>query len=123
MRAVRQLDVLAVALGRYRFHTGSFPSAEQGLAALVRNPGVPRWDGPYISNLCKDPWNQPYRYAPPADGGLPALASCGPDRAAGTADDLTPDPDRFDPGTEWTNGWVSAMERLPGVRVLPRAPE
>lgn len=120
MRALRQVDTLAVALGRYRFHTGAFPTAEQGLAALVRDPHVPKWDGPYISLLRSDPWGTPYAYAPPADGGLPALSSCGPDRQAGSPDDLRPDPARFEPGTEWTNGWVSADQRLPGVRVLPR---
>lgn len=121
MRALRHLDTLAVALGRYRFHTGSFPSAEQGLAALVRDPQVPKWDGPYISLLKNDPWGTPFVYEPAA-GGLPGLASCGPDRARGTADDLTPDPARFDPGTAWTNGWVSAGLRLPGVNVLREWP-
>ena len=39
-RAMRHVDVLAEALGRYRFHVGTFPSVEQGLAALVRDPQV-----------------------------------------------------------------------------------
>jgi general secretion pathway protein G len=118
MRALRHLDTLAVALGRYRFHTGQFPTAEQGLAALVRDPGVPAWNGPYLSLLKRDPWGSPFVYAP-ADGRAPDVFSCGPDRKQGTPDDLRPDPARFDPGTEWTNGWVSAELRLPGVWVLP----
>ena len=120
LKALRHLDVLAEALGRYRFHTGAFPDAEQGLAALVRDPHVPKWDGPYINLLRKDPWETPFVYAPSTNG-LPALFSCGPDKAPGTPDDLRPDPARYEPGTEWTNGWVSAEQRLPGVSVLPAA--
>ena len=120
-RAMRHVDVLAEALGRYRFHVGRFPDAVQGLAALVRDPQVPRWDGPYINQLRRDPWGTPYVYAP-ASNGLPVVLSCGADKILGTVDDIRPDPARFDPGTEWTNGWVSAAERLPGVTVLPSQP-
>jgi type II secretion system protein G len=123
MRAIRNLDVLAEALGRYHFHTGSFPDAVPGLAALVRDPAVPKWDGPYIRFLRNDPWNTPFVYAPPAGNGLPTLFSCGEDRIPHTPDDLFPDPARFDPGTAWTNGWVSAEQRLPGVTVLPSFPD
>ncbi|MEI7900430.1 MAG: type II secretion system protein GspG [bacterium] len=119
-RALRHLDVLAEALGRYRFHTGQFPDQTQGLAALVRNPHVPKWDGPYINLLRKDPWETPFVYAS-ATSGLPTLFSCGPDKKPNTPDDLRPDPACFEPGTAWTNGWVSADQRLPGVLILPRA--
>jgi general secretion pathway protein G len=121
LRTLRHLDVLAEALGRYRFHVGSFPTEEQGLAALVRDPLAPKWDGPYINLLRKDPWETPFVYKP-GGAALPVLLSCGPDRTPGTADDLLPDPARFDPGTEWTNGWVSAEKRLIGVTILPSAP-
>jgi len=121
LRALNNLDVLAEALGRYRFHAGEYPTAQQGLAALVRDPGiekVPDWNGPYISHLPKDFWDNPYVYAPPeTPDGLPTLFSCGPDRLPNTPDDLKPDPARFDPGTEWTNGWLRAEDRLPGVRI------
>ncbi len=121
MRALRNLDVLAEALGRYRFHTGAFPTREQGLAALVRDPQVPKWDGPYISFLRGDPWETPFVYEPGTNA-LPVLFSCGPDMKPGTADDLLPDPARYEPGTAWTNGWVSADKRLPGVRILTSDP-
>jgi hypothetical protein len=55
---------------------------------------------------------------PKKKGELPILFSCGPDRLPNTADDLKPDPAKFDPGTEWTNGWVSAENRVPGVVIL-----
>lgn len=119
MRAMRNVDVLAEALGRYRFHVGSYPLVEQGLAALVRDPQVPKWDGPYIHFLRNDPWDKPFVYDPATTNGIPILFSCGADGLSGTADDVYPDPARFEPGTEWTNGWVSADQRLPGVTVLP----
>ncbi|MDD4102402.1 MAG: type II secretion system protein GspG [Kiritimatiellae bacterium] len=124
--AMRHVDVLAEALGRFCFHVGSYPTSEQGLLALARRPvGVPAWNGPYINQLRDDPWGTPFFYEPPreAAGALPTLLSCGPDGLRGTADDIAPDPARFDPGTEWTNGWLSAEERLPGVRVLRSLPE
>jgi len=121
-RTRNNLDVLAEALGRYRFHTGAYPTLRQGgLAALVREPAfeqAPNWDGPYISHLAKDAWNSPFFYVPPADGNeLPDLFSSGPDQQPNTPDDLRPDPSCFDPGTDWTNGWVRAHDRLPGVTV------
>lgn len=123
LRTLRNLDVLAEGLGRYHFHVGRYPTARQGgLGALVRAPGPvidPKWKGPYINLLCKDAWGTPYFYEmPKREGDVPMLFSCGPDRKPNTADDLKPDPSKFDPGTEWTNGWVSAEERVPGVIIL-----
>ncbi len=123
LRAMRHVDTLAEALGRYRFHTGMYPDASQGLLALVRDPHVPHWDGPYINQLASDPWRTPYVYEPSTNGLPPRVLSCGPDKVRGYSDDQKSDPARFDPGTEWTNGWVSAKERRPGITVLPsRAP-
>jgi len=127
-RTLKNLNVLAEALGRYHFHLGRYPSAFQGgLGALVRVPGPvadPKWSGPYINLLCNDEWGMPYVYEMPKKrGDLPILFSCGPDRKPNTADDLKPDPAKFDPGTEWTNGWVSAEKRIPGVNILQKEPE
>ncbi len=120
--AMRHVDVLAEALGRYRFHVGQYPAAEQGLAALVRDPGEAGWGGPYINLLRGDPWHTPFIYEPRA-GKFPVLLSLGPDKQRGTGDDILPDPERFDPGTEWTNGWVSADKRMPGVVILDSDPQ
>jgi general secretion pathway protein G len=122
--AMRHVDVLAEALGRYRFHVGAYPTPKLGLAALAYRPAdVPKWNGPYINQLRADPWGTPFFYEPPSDpSSLPTLICFGADKLRGTADDITPDPARFDPGTEWTNGWLSAEDRLPGVRVLRSLP-
>ncbi len=108
--ALRQLNTLATALGRYRFHVGDFPPDSVGLRGLVEDPGIRGWDGPYINQLLSDPWKTPYAYRYVTNA-LPMLFSCGPDGTNATPDDLRPDPASFNPGTEWTNGWVSAPYR------------
>ena len=118
--ALRQLDTLATALGRYRFHVGAFPPDAPGLRALLDNPGADGWNGPYVNQLIADPWRSPYRYARSTND-LPRLFSCGPDGQAGTPDDLRPDPAAFDPGTEWTNGWVRAALRSPILIIRQKA--
>ncbi len=112
--AVKSLDVLATALGRYRFHVGRFPSTEQGLRALNADPGEPGWDGPYLVQLMEDPWGRPYFYERGTND-LPRLLSCGPDGVPGTHDDLRPGESFFDPGETWTNGWRHRWEKLPDI--------
>jgi general secretion pathway protein G len=80
------VDVFARDNGRY-------PTAEEGLHALVVRPAaLPAWRS-YIPALpAADPWGSPYYYAPdpPGSAGRSGylLASPGPDRRLGTADDL-----------------------------------
>jgi len=116
-RALRELDVLATALGRYRFHVGRWPDPQaHGLLSLCNDYRESGWIGPYISHLRNDPWQNPYQYVVQADDSV-RVFSLGPDGVADTADDLRPDPAAFDIGTEWTNNWVPAIDRLPGVRI------
>ena len=69
---VAQADVKAVAssLEMYRLDNGFYPSTEQGLEALVREPtGSPEprnWnpDG-YLKKIPQDPWGNPYQYDQP----------------------------------------------------------
>ena len=66
-------DIAAImnALKLYRLDNGVYPSAEQGLQALVKKPEsgeIPRnWkSGGYIERLPKDPWgNNEYQYLNP----------------------------------------------------------
>lgn len=50
----------------YRIDMGSYPTTEQGLAALVSPPGTnsDRWRGPYVEGgkIPIDPWGNPYQY-------------------------------------------------------------
>lgn len=122
LRVLREVDILAVALGRYHFHTGIWPTSEIGLKGLARHPGTANWNGPYISHSGTDPFGTPYTYKPPLNAtNCPILFSCGPDKLPGTPDDIYPSsPEKFNPGTEWTNGWRSASERWIQVVHPPR---
>ena len=55
---------LKVPLTQYRFHTGSYPSTEEGLQALRRPPSgkEAKWKGPYIESMPLDPWGNEYQY-------------------------------------------------------------
>src|SRR5204863_6946125 len=56
--AKAQIDGLEKALDQYRLDTRRYPSAEQGLEALVTKPGnEPNWNGPYLKKAVPaDPW-------------------------------------------------------------------
>jgi len=63
-----QLNNLEGALGRFREDIGTFPTNEQGLAALRENPDVKGWSGPYLAqDIPLDPWGRPYVYRYPGE--------------------------------------------------------
>lgn len=80
-----QLQSLEQALDLYRLDTGAYPTTQQGLQALVRDPGVRGWRGPYLdaASVPSDPWGSPYVYRSPAEGRPYDLVSLGADRAPG----------------------------------------
>ncbi len=81
---------LKVALAAYETDNGQFPTSQQGLQALVENPGgLPNWKSPYIDKLPSDPWKNPYVYRCPGTNGKDFdLLSCGPDGHEGGSDDI-----------------------------------
>lgn len=80
-----QLDSLEKALDQYRLDVGRYPSTEQGLNALIAQPGGDaKWAGPYLrKGLPLDPWSRPYSYKSPGDHGEFDLFSYGRDGAQG----------------------------------------
>jgi len=60
---------LATALRLYELDNGSYPTTEQGLAALrikpSTNPLPENWNGPYIERDPIDPWGHSYVYVSP----------------------------------------------------------
>lgn len=80
-----QIDALEKALDQYRLDVGRYPTTEQGLNALVVQPGATtRWTGPYLKKgLPPDPWGKPYLYKSPGDHGEFDLFSYGRDGAQG----------------------------------------
>ena len=76
-----------VALEAYVADCWQPPTKAQGLKALLADPGVPGWKGPYLDALAPDPWGTPFHYDTDA-GGNPIVTSAGPDLEFGTPDDL-----------------------------------
>lgn len=83
---------LDLALTKYRLDTGSYPTTEEGLQALMTAPAGKgaRWRGPYVTRLDNDPWGNPYQYRFPGVKNTHSydLFSLGPDGQEGTADDI-----------------------------------
>ena len=83
--AKAQIDGLEKALDQYRLDTRRYPSAEQGLDALVLRPqNEANWNGPYLKKAVPpDPWGRPYVYRTPGRNGDFDLLSYGRDGKPG----------------------------------------
>ena len=68
------------ALKLYKLDNLRFPTAEQGLQALVARPTTApaptNWK-PYLEKLPNDPWGRPYQYLNPGVQGEMDVMSCG----------------------------------------------
>ena len=77
---------LMQALKLYKLDNQRFPSAEQGLAALMTRPTadpLPTNWKPYLDQLPKDPWGRPYLYLNPGIKGEVDVMSYGADGQSG----------------------------------------
>ncbi|MGQ0544182.1 MAG: type II secretion system major pseudopilin GspG [Betaproteobacteria bacterium] len=85
-----QIDSLEKALDQYRLDMRRYPSAEEGLDALVARPAsAASWHGPYLKKAVpNDPWGRPFVYRVPGEKGDFDLVSLGRDgRPGGAGDD------------------------------------
>ncbi|MGA7816711.1 type II secretion system major pseudopilin GspG [Caballeronia sp.] len=85
-----QIDVFTKSIDNFRLDVGRFPTAEEGLNALVVKPAdVDNWTGPYLKKgVPLDPWGHPYVYQVPGTKGDYAVISYGRDgRPGGTGED------------------------------------
>ncbi|MBE0427982.1 MAG: type II secretion system major pseudopilin GspG [Nitrospirae bacterium] len=79
-----QIELLGQALDQFRLDTGRYPTTQEGLEALVADPGAPGWDGPYLRKaLPKDPWGHPFHYESPGNHGDFDVISYGVDGVPG----------------------------------------
>jgi general secretion pathway protein G len=91
-----QLQTVAAQAEMYFSDDGRYPTAQEGLAALVREPaGVEGWTGPYMRDekALRDPWGRPILYTTDADGArftLKSLGADGKEGGTGANRDLTP---------------------------------
>ena len=86
MVAARQdIAALMQALKLFKLDNGRYPSAEQGLQALVKPPqgsgALPVT--PYLDRLPNDPWGHPYQYQVPGTHGDIDVFSLGADSKPG----------------------------------------
>ena len=86
--AKQDIATLMQALKLYRLDNQRYPTAEQGLQALVAKPSVApipaNWKpGGYLDRLPKDPWGRPYQYANPGLHGEIDIYSYGADGQPG----------------------------------------
>lgn len=91
-RTRKELGVLRTALEWFRSNCGRYPTTEEGLKALVIDPGIEGWQGFYIEALPPDLWGRPFQYE--ATNDTVRLYSMGLDGKPDTADDIaSPPPD------------------------------
>ncbi len=67
--ATQQIENIGGSLDLYKLDVGSYPTSEQGLAALVDKPSdVETWNGPYTKSggVPKDPWDHAWIYHNPS---------------------------------------------------------
>ncbi|TAG78055.1 MAG: type II secretion system protein GspG [Betaproteobacteria bacterium] len=71
--AKAEMGQLVQALDLFKLEIGRHPTAQEGLEALIKNPGgVPNWNGPYFrKDNIKDPWNNDYKYSNPGPNNTP----------------------------------------------------
>ncbi len=92
-KAVSDVTALETSLSLYKMDNYDYPTTEQGLEALVEQTDLepePRRfpDDGYIKRLPKDPWGSEYILLNPGEQGNMDVFSMGPDREAGTEDDI-----------------------------------
>ena len=77
---------ISQALKLYRLDNQRYPTAEQGLQALIAKPAtapVPNNWRPYLEKLPNDPWGHPYQYLNPGIKGEVDVMSFGADGQSG----------------------------------------
>jgi len=84
----QDIRALETALNLYRMDNFRYPTTEQGLEALVKQPADPNirnWkQGGYVRSLQKDPWGNDYAYISPGTrGGDYDLYTLGADNQQG----------------------------------------
>jgi len=78
--AKAQIAMLGTALDAFRLDVGRYPTRDEGLDALRKNPGFDTWDGPYLpKDVPPDPWGKHYVYNCPGEHGDYDLSSLGGD--------------------------------------------
>lgn len=92
--AQTQISNFGTALDAFEVDNGYYPKGSAGLAELFTQPrDAVNWKGPYLQDkggIPKDPWGNDYVYECPGKNNTTGydLMSMGPDKTAGTDDDI-----------------------------------
>lgn len=89
--ASAQVMTLETALNSFYLDCSRYPTTSEGLQALVQDPGLDAWHGPYLTRkeLNEDPWGNEYCYSEEPDRGVDFdVFSKGPDGQENTDDDI-----------------------------------
>jgi general secretion pathway protein G len=90
--AKTDISIYSAALDQFEVDNGFYPKSSEGLNALIAQPkDANSWRGPYVKDVHNDPWGSPYVYIYPGKQNERTydLSSSGPDKRAGTDDDIT----------------------------------
>ncbi len=81
-----QIQNISAALELYRLDVGRYPSAEEGLASLIKpSASQTAWNGPYLQQPTAliDPWGKPYLYRVPGKESEADIYTYGSDNVQG----------------------------------------
>lgn len=92
----QQIDAYKSAIGLFELDTGNLPTTDQGMQALITQPGgstgALNWKGPYLEPavIRKDHWGHEYIYRYPGQKNPSGydLSSPGPNGIEGDDDDI-----------------------------------
>ena len=89
-RARQDIRGIETALNVFRLDNYRYPTTDEGLQALVTNPGeaaAPNWQrGGYLKSIPMDPWRRPYIYLNPGQHGEFDIYTLGADGQDGGED-------------------------------------
>ena len=88
-----QISQLDQVLGLFHLDNGFYPTTDQGLDALVKQPTSPPEalnykKGGYMKKVPKDAWGREFIYVCPGEHGDYDISSYGPDGQEGGGDDI-----------------------------------
>lgn len=88
IKAKQDIRAIESALNLYKLDNFNYPVTDQGLEALVSQPGgepkANNWkQGGYLAKLPKDPWGEPYLYLSPGANGVIDIFTYGADGRSG----------------------------------------
>ena len=90
-----EMSRMLQALDLFKLEVGRYPSAQEGLEGLMKNPGgLANWNGPYLrKDNIKDPWGNDYKYTTPGPNNTPfeikSLGADGKEGGEGPNADIT----------------------------------